>query len=326
MDVAHTLQCKLQVVYKSGARKHFLAEKWTDALHFEMQELLMPCRTQHDQEWMKDACCEVLNLPRNHFDKVHGCVHSDKAAWRMHGKNKKTAPMQIIEFPNFLQRTHKLYVDWDKKLSDVEKLGGNFLPHPTNSENYGVIQRRTNVERIRQLALETPCAIMRFLESMGCQLLLHPDGDMRKDTSVQVYVKEGTRPIAPQTEAAGGSQKSSAANELKDWKISFHFVFQIFVSSTQFRMIYHRMSELIRDSSNHKDLAIALNLRDPDAEDECDGEDSQKNAATLRAMQNSQDGCLAGMDMHPRQNVYQGQTFLSYFSLNKMHSTKCALL
>lgn len=34
----------LQVVYKSNARKHFLADKWMDALHAEMQDLLMRCR------------------------------------------------------------------------------------------------------------------------------------------------------------------------------------------------------------------------------------------------------------------------------------------
>jgi hypothetical protein len=154
---------------------------------------------------MREVCTEVLHLSHDHFDKVHS------------KKKMEIAPNQLIEFPNFLQRTHKLYVDWDKKLSEVEKLGEGFLPHrhSSNENEYGVVHRRANVERIRQLALQTPQAVLHLLKNMGCELQSpHPgseDSDC-KETTVKVYIKEGTRPLMP---------------DGKDWKISFHFVFQV---------------------------------------------------------------------------------------------------
>ena len=200
--------------FKSKARKHFLLDRWTDALQFELQEFAMPCRSKEDEGWMREVCTEVLHLSHDHFDKVHS------------KKKMEIAPNQLIEFPNFLQRTHKLYVDWDKKLSEVEKLGEGFLPHrhSSNENEYGVVHRRANVERIRQLALQTPQAVLHLLKKMGCELQLPPsaliccrdDDDVEhsncNETTVKVYVKEGTRPMTP---------------DGKDWKISFHFVFQV---------------------------------------------------------------------------------------------------
>jgi hypothetical protein len=85
---------------------------------------------------------------------------------------------------------------------------------------------------------------------------------------------------------------------------------QILVTSTQFRLIYHRMAELIRDDEETRDLAIAMNLRD-----ECDDDEDCHNTATLRAISSTSPmGALVGMDMHPRQNVYQASPlfFLVY--------------
>ena len=116
-------------------------------------------------------------------------------------------------------------MDWDKKLSDMERLpaaasasGEGFLPHRPNTQGYGVIERRANVEKIRQLALKTPCAIVRLLEKMGCQFLFGDDG-----ATIKVYVKEGTRPTAAAAAAAAEGDEGGMA----DWKISFHFVFQV---------------------------------------------------------------------------------------------------
>lgn len=50
------------MVYRSGARKHFLADRWIDALHAEMQDLLLRCRTKEDEEWMAELCRKVLGL------------------------------------------------------------------------------------------------------------------------------------------------------------------------------------------------------------------------------------------------------------------------
>jgi hypothetical protein len=48
----------LQMVYKSGARKHFLAERWVDTLHLEMQELA----TSDNAAWLQEAARELLQL------------------------------------------------------------------------------------------------------------------------------------------------------------------------------------------------------------------------------------------------------------------------
>lgn len=85
----------------------------------------------------------------------------------------------------------------------------------------------------------------------------------------------------------------------QDWKISFHFIFQIVVSSAQFRLLYHRMAELIRASLG--DLAVALSLADVPA-----GKQQQQQMETA-AMQDPLYGALVGMDMHPRQNVFQAR-------------------
>lgn len=182
--------------------------------------------------------------------------------------------MQVIEFPNALQRTLKLYVDWDKKLSDV-RTRTNFLQ---TGDQESVVQRRADVEAIRKLALGTPAAVMRLLKAMGCSSSssMHGEGN-----DVRVIVKEGTRPLTQ------GEQ---------DWKISFHFIFQIVVSSAQFRLVYHHMAELIRTTLEN--LAAALRLVDtPD-------KDRQMQMET-DAMRDPLHGALVGMDMHPRQNVFQ---------------------
>jgi hypothetical protein len=69
--------------------------------------------------------------------------------------------------------------------------------------------QREQVEKIRQAALQTPAALMRILSTSANNLFA--DGT----DSVIVLVKEGTRKIQP-------SQGCPA-----DWKISFHFVFQV---------------------------------------------------------------------------------------------------
>ena len=273
----------LQVVYKSGARKHFLADRWMDALHVEMQDLVVRCRSKEDERWMAELCHDVLGLnwKKQIFSKkgmkagsgpMQVCVCVAELLSNFGQMFDKFLLLQVIEFPNALQRTLKLYVDWDKKLSDV-RTRTNFLQ---NGDQESVVQRRADVEAIRKLALGTPAAVMRLLKAMGCSSSMHRNGN-----DVRVIVKEGTRPLTQ------GEQ---------DWKISFHFIFQIVVSSAQFRLLYHHMAELIR--TKLENLAAALRMVDASDNDKQMGMETD-------AMRDPLHGALVGMDMHPRQNVFQ---------------------
>lgn len=160
----HVLILNLCVcVSRSGARRHCLAPKWTDALHVEMLELLL---------------------------------NEDELPMRLKGKSDRRA-MQVIEFPNDIQRIHKLYVDWDKKLSETGLLVGQ--------EDALVGHVGIAVEKVRQCALTTPAAVLRILNSLGSDKF-----ELGGQGGVQVLVKEGTRKTGT-----------------SDWKISFHFVFQV---------------------------------------------------------------------------------------------------
>ena len=200
--------------------------------------------------------------------KVLGISNWKKSLFSKKGMRLGSGPLQVIEFPNALQRTLKLYVDWDKKLSDVRSRT-LFLDESENS----MMQRRSDVERIRQLAMGTPSAVTRLLKKLGCSIT----GSGSSSIIIRVVVKEGTRPLSVSQE---------------DWKISFHFIFQITVSSIQFRLVYHHMAELIRSSLDN--LAAALGLAD-----------GQIGGYETAAMKDPLFGALVGMDLHPRQNVYQ---------------------
>jgi hypothetical protein len=172
------------------------------------------------------------------------------------------------------------------------------------------------VEAVRQIALLTPPVICRMLRDMGCLL---PDSDF-----VHVVVKEGTRAID------GGI----------DWKISFHFVFQIFITLAQFRCLYEMLIQHMAASGcSNPHLAFLLDLLSvKEYESRCTPsgsggmplstfaeEDGGTDARRTRALDSllgaacpaSSSGtalspdvrkasALVGMDLHPRQNAYQG--------------------
>ena len=75
-------------------------------------------------------------------------------------------------------------------------------------------------------------------------------------------------------------------------------VAQIIMTSTQFKVAYGRMAEVIQKSADLHNLAVALNL-----EDETNVEESLRKHT--EAMRNPEYGALIGMDMHPRQNAFQ---------------------
>ena len=75
------------------------------------------------------------------------------------------------------------------------------------------------------------------------------------------------------------------------------------MSSTQFRLAYHRMAEAIQKSADTADVAVALNLLD-------EPDESCRRKRLTSAMQNPLYGALVGVDLHPRQNVYQVRAFV----------------
>lgn len=80
-------------------------------------------------------------------------------------------------------------MDWDKKLSDV-RTRTSFLPGNQGEDN--VLQRRYDVEKIRQLAMGTPAAVARLLRKLGCCCCCSEQLPAQR---VRVIVKEGTRPL-----------------------------------------------------------------------------------------------------------------------------------
>ncbi len=242
------------------------------------------------------------------------------------------------QVPNPLQRTLKPYVDWDMKLSTIEK--SQFFESFAESDWRRKTQRTGfffkddpnapwRVNYVRHLALNVPAVVCGMLRSMGCISSSHD--------SVHVIVKEGTRQV-----------------DEHDWKISFHFIFQITVSLTQFKCLYEMITQYIssccsvgveQSDDTHlsltKDLGFVLgqvalmqyemylaDSRRKGTSDESlynDSDDSSrdfwqrtdesslKNTAMLRLLQGTHDKCpaqctaaLAGMDMHPRRNAEQG--------------------
>lgn len=170
------------------------------------------------------------------------------------------------------------------------------------------------VEAVRQIALMTPSVICSMLASMGCigEDCAWGDGG---DRSIHVLVKEGTRELV--------------CDGASDWKISFHFVFQTLITLAQFRCLYELIVQSISSSHSNAHLAYFLDLisiqeyeqRSPscnrDGAFAC-GEEAKRcddiKVSALDGMlcKNSggtgmaREAALMGMDLHPRQNAYQG--------------------
>ena len=153
------------------------------------------------------------------------------------------------QVPNPLQRTLRPYVDWDMQLSTIEHskffelfTEDDWKQHLlsdtltiTDIETERMLhfdsskqrqqQRPWKVEFVRRLGLCVPSVVCAMLKHMGCIEASAKD--------VFVAVKEGTRELQP--------------NDVGtiDWKISFHFVFQITVSLTQFKCLYEMITSYI---------------------------------------------------------------------------------
>ena len=120
------------------------------------------------------------------------------------GHNNHNRSIMVIEFPNDFQCIHKFYIDWDKKLSEA-----GFTT--TSSSALGCMQKNLLVEKMRNIALGTPLAVVKILTAAGPDVFKFLDGGCGEN--IRVLVKEGTRKMLDSSE--------------EDWKISFHFVFQV---------------------------------------------------------------------------------------------------
>lgn len=160
------------------------------------------------------------------------------------------------QVPNPLQRTLKPYVDWDMQLSTIEQsqffesfTEDDWMQHLqsdtltiTDIETARMLQfdsskqqqqRPWKVEFVRRIGLCVPAVVCGMLKRMGCI------GASEKD--VFVAVKEGTRELL-----------SSNDDGTTDWKISFHFVFQVTVLLTQFKCLYEMITSYIGNCVPHE--------------------------------------------------------------------------
>lgn len=173
--------------------------------------------------------------------------------------------IQVIEFANPFQKIHKFYIDWDKKISEIA--------FETNG-HAGATRGQQQVETVRQAALKTPAAVMRILHQLGDEVF----SVTRGASSVEVVVKEGTRKLP------------------SDWKVSFHFVFQLLLTTEQFKAVYEHLAQHISGSADMKMLSSYL-LKSSQSEPDL----------AAQILKDGEWWCgLLGMDLHPRQNAFQG--------------------
>lgn len=138
---------------------------------------------------------------------------------------------QVIEFANTFQRIHKFYIDWDKKLSET-----TLSSFQSSCTPESLCAQRAEVEAIRQAALQTPAALLRILHQLG------KDVFRIEESFATVLVKEGTRKVA-------------GTNGQNDWKISFHFVFQVPCFFAEHSLKFSKLTFMhvfyMADSSHH---------------------------------------------------------------------------
>ena len=312
----------LQIVYGTGSRTHVMFDSW-------MQSLCM-----------MQGRLNNVSTPKGVF--------------------------QFIEVPNVMQRIMKVYVDWDLLLSTVERSG--FFACST-AQKVACSDVPSKVEMLRRLALRTPAAVCTILRDAG--LLAGPGGDNgsamgpSSDGSVFVLVKEGSRKVAVQATGKGGvaggptlqfprlnqshevsgsklpgpaapdiPSPGSPPDAVDDWKISFHFIFQVLVSQSQFEAVYKIITSRIANESH--DLAMVLNCVSMKGWGAHRKQQQQPHAmskgvqaggdpgASLKAVQADALRCvlvsdleeqgsnagvaapLIGLDLHPKQNSHQG--------------------
>lgn len=205
-----------------------------DALQIEMQEMVLRCRGRDDEEWMVEAARLILGID---FKKQMSAgsrkgmrasgsplqvraVHTLSSFQRFpFGSDGR---VQLIEFPNFLQRTHKLYVDWDKMLSDVESRT-HFLPSSSSGAD-GVVERLARYARRNgQFVVHCLAERLKHNGSQGAEgpaaCARHPARDRASVTADRVRLQQQQRPGGPrrhQGDCQGGDAQGGGCGQGQD--------------------------------------------------------------------------------------------------------------
>lgn len=235
--------CLVQVVFRSGSRVN---EVYRDA-----SECLVACRNR-------------LRPPeRDMVDDENNSV------------------LSIVEVPNKLQRTYKLYVDWEVLTSWFDD---DFFGGPDGQ----AVPERDKVQFLRNLAQGCPSAIVRVFSELGILLPTSEAPSPRgPGACVQVAVTEGTRWVEDE-----GCHK-----------ISLHFVFQIFVTRPQFVGAWEAFVDHLNKECGALVRFLGLLAEASSA--------SEKRAATRECLPGvpSRYLPLIGVDKHCWTNLEQGLAF-----------------
>ena len=214
-----------------------------------------------------------------------------------------------------MQGTQNLYFDWDLKLPALSSLHYPSLSSSHDDEQLGV------VDQLRKLALQTPLAICEILAN---QLKCIPEHVQQ----IHVLVKEGTRPsrIELTKRDLGDVMGRTGGVQLKDqqeWKISFHFIFQIVTTPAQFRRVYQAVQQAV--FTRHRTLVDLLDkMTTAQSEHKEATTTGSHGAVFLKAVLQQQQQqqqhkddeatissdnvskALIGVDLHPLTNKVQG--------------------
>lgn len=276
-------------------------------------------KTEARQQVMAETLADVLVCMRAHLPGfARQWVYGDEERGTDACSSDRFGVWQILQVPVVVQRMCKFYVDWDLMLSQA--LASNFFQPgsvddacesnlPADDPCAGG-SMPPQVRFLRRVALATPTCIASMLREHG----------MIPPRAVHVLVKDGTR------------QKGS------DWKISFHFIFQISMSLLQFKAVYELIVSYIRhaqsspgsEASCARGLSHLLRLgslrpyqdhahqqgqgQGQESADHLAMCDALNHAVSLRAQASGEESSdaarllssLVGMDLHPRQSAHQG--------------------
>ena len=295
--------------------REILLQKCADALRGNKGEVMNALGERIER---KGPCCFTPSLLQIVFDRREGKQHSPRThvileRWtqvlvfthealfrRSHQSVVHDVPRQIVEVPTDYS-VRKFYQDWDCTLSKVE--GSGFFDRLDESLlsraefDASILHSSTSAPRdypwkvqlLRRIALQTPQVVCKMLAQMRC---FRSEVGMMDEDSMFVLVKEGTRRVVDKAKSSSGPGAVAQGDQQpkEDWKISFHFVFQVAVSHFQFKCLYEMITSLISSTSfdcngffkGGHDVAYALELIDErDYEQLCGNE--MKRAKTTPA-------------------------------------------
>lgn len=253
----------LQIVFdrregkQHSPRTHVILERWTQVIVYEREALF---RRSH-QSIVHDVPRQIVEVGSSScFVSCNACAFTFICVCNDWFHAQVPTDFSVRKF----------YQDWDCSLSKVEASGffdgldDSLLSHAEfdasilHSSASSPRDYPWKVQVLRRIALDTPQTVCKMLARMKCFR------SQEDEDAMFVLVKEGTRRVV----AVDKGQSSAGGGE--DWKISFHFVFQVTVSHFQFKCLYEMITSLISSTSLDErgsgccapDVAFALELID----------------------------------------------------------------